>query len=154
MSFFHMLAGTISSGGDTVEVQTVTVFGQALTAGVSTTATASIRFNSDGTVDYTRLNTGNTIGAYDWIVPADNAGDYEVRAVLVSGPSGGGSAIGQTTGSWHSLASNVLFGVSLTGVDAVSDYVLDIEISKDSGTTIAASNRVTLRAEVVNLGGA
>jgi len=153
MSFFHMLAGTISSGGDTVEVQTVTIADSAFTNNVTTTSSASIIFDSDSTVDYTRFVSGNTNDAYNWIIPADNAANYEVRATVVSGPTGSGSSFGNSASTWHSLASDVQFGVSISAIDATTDYILDIEISQDSGSTIAASGRVTLRATVQNLGG-
>ena len=150
----HMVASTLNDvGGDVVEVQTASITDQTSVVNTSGTAAASVRFQSDATVDYIRQTTGNTNDQYNWIEPADNAADYEIRATVVSGPTNGGTATGASVNTWHSLASDVTFGVSITAIDASTTYVIDIDISKDSGSTIAESGRVTLTAEVVNIGG-
>jgi hypothetical protein len=149
----HMVAGTLNVGGDAVEVQTASITDQTSVVNTTGTSAASVIFQSDATVDYIRQTIGNTNDQYNWIEPADNAADYEIRATVVSGPTNGGTATGASANTWHSLASDVTFGVSITALDAATIYVVDIDISKDSGSTIAASGTITFRAEVVNIGG-
>ena len=149
----HMVAGTLNVGGDVVEVQTAFITDQTAVVNTTGTSAASVIFQSDATVDYIRQTIGNTNDQYNWIEPADNAADYEIRATVVSGPTNGGTATGASVNTWHSLASDVTFGVSITALDAASIYVVDIDISKDSGSTISASGTITFRAEVVNIGG-
>jgi hypothetical protein len=154
MMLLHLIAGTTSShtSRDTVTVQTATVTDQITITSGSAAAAASVHFNADSTVDYVRANIGTTSNVYNWLVPSDNAAVYVVRATVQSGPTNGGSATGDTTGTWHALTSDRDFGCTLTTTDGASELELLVELSKDGGSSVAASGTVTLRADVVNLG--
>ena len=154
MILLHMVAATTTSGSsrDTVSVQTATVTDQITITSGSATATASVHFNADSTVDYVRANIGTSSNVYNWLVPSSNAAAYSVRATVQSGPTNGGSTTGDTTGTWHALTSDRDFGCTLTTTDGASECELLVELSKDGGSSVAASGTVTLRADVVNLG--
>ena len=142
--------------GDTVSVENTTVDTEIVTdntAGI--TATASITFNTDGTVDIARSHgTTSQLDIYDWVLPNSTySGTYHIRATEQSAPTGSGTATG-TIGSWLALTSNRSFGLSDTqsaGNSGTSASQYLIEISDDGGTTTIDSGVVNFSTTITDV---
>ena len=108
---------------------------------VGTNSTASITFNSNGTVS----SVGN-VATYttDWIDPTSAApDDYEIRATISSGTMTSG-----TFGSWLALTSNRTWSKTQFTVGSSSAQVL-FEIRKGSGSVLD-SGTITFNVERVS----
>lgn len=108
---------------------------------VGASSTASITFNSNGTVS----SVGNA-GTYttDWIDPTSAApDDYEIRATISSGTMTSG-----TFGSWLALTSNRTWSKTQFTVGSSSAQVL-FEIRKGSGSVLD-SGTITFNVERVS----
>ena len=108
---------------------------------VGTNSTASITFNSNGTVS----SVGNA-GTYttDWIDPTSAApDDYEIRATISSGTMTSG-----TFGSWLALTSNRTWSKTQFNVGNSSAQVL-FEIRKGSGSVLD-SGTITFNVERIS----
>ena len=108
---------------------------------VGTNSTASITFNSNGTVS----SVGNA-GTYttDWIDPTSAApDDYEIRATISSGTMTSG-----TFGSWLALTSNRTWSKTQFTVGSSSAQVL-FEIRKGSGSVLD-SGTITFNVERIS----
>jgi hypothetical protein len=153
MSFFHMLAGTISAGGDTVQVQTSAISDQAFTTfGSSVEAQADISFQTDGTVDELRLIGSDSLAVYNWVEPAGSAANYEIFATETNSPEFGAAYEGDTLNTWLALTSNRTFGYTITRAsDGSSQAVLNIKIRKVGTTTPEFSGNVTFNVAVFTI---
>jgi len=140
--------------GDTISVEDTTVATSVTVDNVGTTATASITFNTDGTVDLARSHgVTSEPDVYDWVIPNNPTKTYHIRATQVSAPTGTGTATG-TIGSWLQLNSNRSFGLSDTqsaGSSGSSTSQYTIEISDDGGTTTIDSGTVTFSTTITNV---
>ena len=140
--------------GDTISVEDTTVATSVTVDNVGTTATASITFNTDGTVDLARSHgVTSELDVYDWVIPNNPTKTYHIRATQVSAPTGTGTATG-TIGSWLQLNSNRSFGLSDTqsaGSSGSSTSQYTIEISDDGGTTTIDSGTVTFSTTITNV---
>lgn len=108
---------------------------------VGASSTASITFNSNGTVS----SVGNA-GTYttDWIDPTSAApDDYEIRATISSGTMTSG-----TFGSWLALTSNRTWSKTQFNVGNSSAQVL-FEIRKGSGSVLD-SGTITFNVERIS----
>lgn len=116
---------------------TVTVSGENISdADISGgSASAGVRFNSDGTVDQLQGGVASQIDSdTDWVRPEALApGAYQVRATLVSGDTPSGSL-----GSWLDLTSNRLWEITQSGDGSKSsELLIEVGLSEtalDSGT--------------------
>lgn len=131
------LASTAEDPGATVTINNGTVSN----VQVGASSTASITFNSNGTVS----SVGN-VATYttDWIDPTSAApDDYEIRATLSSGTMTSG-----TFGSWLALTSNRTWSKTQFTVGSSSAQVL-FEIRKGSGSVLD-SGTITFNVERVS----
>lgn len=131
------LASTAEEPGATVTINNGTVSN----VQVGASSTASITFNSNGTVS----SVGN-VATYttDWIDPTSAApDDYEIRATLSSGTMTSG-----TFGSWLALTSNRTWSKTQFTVGSSSAQVL-FEIRKGSGSVLD-SGTITFNVERVS----
>lgn len=131
------LASTAEDPGATVTINNGTVSN----VQVGASSTASITFNSNGTVS----SVGNA-GTYttDWIDPTSAApDDYEIRATISSGTMTSG-----TFGSWLALTSNRTWSKTQFTVGSSSAQVL-FEIRKGSGSVLD-SGTITFNVERVS----
>lgn len=153
MSFFHMLAGTISAGGDTVEVQTRAIGDTVSTTfGTPAEAQADVSFQTDGTVDELRLIGTDSEAVYNWVEPASSAANYEIFATETNAPELGASYEGDTLDTWLALTSNRTFGYTITrSSDGSSQAVLNIKIRKVGTTTPEFDGDVTFNVGVVTI---
>ena len=154
MSFFHMLAGTISSGGDDINrLLGVTVTDSAFTAGSGINVGAFVLMNSDASVDYVRTVVADIPNAQTWVIPTANASNYHIRSVLTSAPPSVSSTALITT--WQPMTSNYLTGMFANNVIELSEScTIRIDLSDDGGTTTVHSATFTFNLSVQNLGGA
>lgn len=101
-----------------------------------TQANASWTMNNGGTV------SGTGLGSYTWL-NIGAAGDYEVRATILTG----GSLTTGATGVWQALSTTRTWSRKRSGVGA-SIVTLKIEVrAVASGLTVATAT-ITLDAEV------
>jgi hypothetical protein len=131
------LASTAEDPGATVTINNGTVSN----VQVGASSTASITFNSNGTVS----SVGN-VATYttDWIDPTSAApDDYEIRATISSGTMTSG-----TFGSWLALTSNRTWSKTQFTVGSSSAQVL-FEIRKGSGSVLD-SGTITFNVERVS----
>ena len=131
------LASTAEEPGATVTINNGTVSNFQ----VGGSSTASITFNSNGTVS----SVGNA-GTYttDWIDPTSAApDDYEIRATISSGTMTSG-----TFGSWLALTSNRTWSKTQFNVGNSSAQVL-FEIRKGSGSVLD-SGTITFNVERIS----
>ena len=131
------LASTAEDPGATVTINNGTVSN----VQVGASSTASITFNSNGTVS----SVGN-VATYttDWIDPTSAApDDYEIRATLSSGTMTSG-----TFGSWLALTSNRTWSKTQFTVGSSSAQVL-FEIRKGSGSVLD-SGTITFNVERIS----
>ena len=131
------LASTAEEPGATVTINNGTVSNFQ----VGGSSTASITFNSNGTVS----SVGNA-GTYttDWIDPTSAAPDnYEIRATISSGTMTSG-----TFGSWLALTSNRTWSKTQFTVGSSSAQVL-FEIRKGSGSVLD-SGTITFNVERIS----
>ena len=131
------LASTAEEPGATVTINNGTVSNFQ----VGASSTASITFNSNGTVS----SVGNA-GTYttDWIDPTSAApDDYEIRATISSGTMTSG-----TFGSWLALTSNRTWSKTQFNVGNSSAQVL-FEIRKGSGSVLD-SGTITFNVERIS----
>ena len=131
------LASTAEDPGATVTLNNGTVSN----VQVGASSTASITFNSNGTVS----SVGN-VATYttDWIDPTSAApDDYEIRATISSGTMTSG-----TFGSWLALTSNRTWSKTQFTVGSSSAQVL-FEIRKGSGSVLD-SGTITFNVERVS----
>ena len=131
------LASTAEDPGATVTINNGTVSNFQ----VGASSTASITFNSNGTVS----SVGN-VATYttDWIDPTSAApDDYEIRATISSGTMTSG-----TFGSWLALTSNRTWSKTQFTVGSSSAQVL-FEIRKGSGSVLD-SGTITFNVERVS----
>lgn len=116
----------------------VTVSGQTVDASTAApgTATAGVRFNSDGTVDqrvqaaYSQIDSGT-----DWIIPnaAGAASGTYIRATEVSA-SGSPLTKNGTMNTWTLLTSDQEWSAVRSGASVgTSTWTITIEIAADSG---------------------
>ena len=128
------LASTAEDPAPTVTINNGTVSN----VQVGASSTASITFNSNGTVS----SVGN-ISTYttDWIDPTSAApDDYEIIAV----PSSGSVSSG-TVNQWLPLTSNRTWSKTQSSIGQVS-VIIDFKIRKGSGPELD-SGTITLRAQ-------
>lgn len=131
------LASTAEDPGATVTINNGTVSN----VQVGASSTASITFNSNGTVS----SVGN-VATYttDWIDPTSAApDDYQIRATISSGTMTSG-----TFGSWLALTSNRTWSKTQFTVGSSSAQVL-FEIRKGSGSVLD-SGTITFNVERVS----
>jgi len=106
-------------------------------------ATAGIRFNSDGTLQ-TRANAAYTSVSGEWLTPSGDGSAYRVRATLSSGPA---PSSGPALSTWHALTVNIEWSKLRSGIGSDADTVLFIEIDKGDGVVIDSAT-ITLQATV------
>jgi hypothetical protein len=104
------------------------------------TALVNLQFSSDGTA-FVNLDNGSNITLTDWATPNSLApGGYQIRGTIISGAPNLG-----TFGSWLTLTSNRLFGISRSITGTVST-TFRIEI-KDSTGPVLSEGYFTLTAD-------
>lgn len=128
-----VLAG-MGAGSAQIIVNNLTVFDS---VGLGT-AEARYILNGDGYV-YQYTSSGGQSQVEEWVIPTDEANNYEARASYVSGST----ASGPSYGSWHSLASSKTWSLSSTTFDSA---VFDIDIRDTQTQTIRGTGRITLFA--------
>ncbi len=96
---------------------------------------ASVRFNSDGTVDegaagsYSQINAGT-----DWVRPASEApGSYQIRAQLVSGVAS--NVAGAALNTWLALTTSRTWTVG-AGLNELVSVTLQIDIREGTGAIL------------------
>lgn len=111
-------------------------------------ATAGVRFQTDGTLDRVQGATPTQINSTtDWVIPNNAAGTFHVKATEVSW-GGAGTRVG-TMGSWVELGTIVRnWYLFYDGAVSNEQWVIDIEISDDGGTTTIDTGRFTMNANV------
>lgn len=142
-TLINALAGTLggaAAAGDTVTVNDASISDLAFL----TTASAGIRFENNGTVDYLRLVSGDQLNQYDWVDPTSSApGSYVIRATQTAS-TGFGTFTG-TLNTWQALTSSRTWQVTRNSEGSFS-RTLTIEISDDGGSTTLDSGSVQLTA--------
>ena len=115
------------------------------TTSLSSAATASVRFNSDGTVTVRQGNSASYLAGGSWFTPTGTpGGSYWIKAVPRVGYTGATSG---TSGAWVSLASAQTFSETTTGSGQNLASLLDYQISSSSsGSPVVASGLIDLRA--------
>lgn len=104
------------------------------------TALVNLQFSSDGTA-FVNLDNGANITLTDWATPNSLApGGYQIRGTIISGAPDVG-----TFGSWLTLTSNRVFGISRSITGTVST-TFRIEI-KDSTGPVLSEGYFTLTAD-------
>lgn len=103
-------------------------------------ATCSFRLTNAGLIQ--SLNTGGTTELGAWISDTSLAGNYEVRATLVSGTLSGG-----TVGSYEVLSSTRTWFVTRSGSGS-KECTFTVEIRKTGTGTVLDSSNVTITAAV------
>ena len=119
------------------------------------TATARVNYQTDGTVDYLRLNNSDTPSAVsDWISDNAYATNYEISYSQLSAPTNGGSWTGNIpTGSYAALGSvDRYLGVTATLTDGTSSGQAEIRVREVGTTGPVYTNTSGFSATVVNLG--
>jgi hypothetical protein len=81
-------------------------------------SSVSVTFNSSGT-QFTTIN-GSTTALGEWVVPASNAANWEIRAVLESGanPTTG------TLNTWEGLSTSRTWGLSRSSIGQIETSLL------------------------------
>jgi hypothetical protein len=109
---------------------------------------ATVRFNTNGTTDYSASTGGTFVSGPKWLeVAALAGGNYEIQATVVSGSVGAGSS---ATGSWLALSSIRLWNAIRTLDFPVGSTTVELDISiRRTGTTTAlVTKRYVLTATV------
>ena len=108
---------------------------------VGPTATASIRFESDG-----RIRNHNLVSLGEWFIPplATDGTGYEIRATPNPDTPDSG-----TMNTWLALTSTRTWTESRTGSVGADTKVFDIEIRSAGSGAVLASTTVTLKAQII-----
>jgi len=142
----HMVANTLHLGGDRLRIDSATITDDAIT---ETTADvkSTIRFQSDGTVDYLRTANSNSSDVYNWVLPVENAGNYHVRGTVTDSPT---SASVVLPSGWRALTSSITYGIfkNTVGSNYDDSCTMLLELSDDGGSTTLESASVTFRLQV------
>ena len=147
----HMVANTLHLGGDRLRIDNATITDDAYTDRYfNTTADvkSTIRFQSDGTVDYLRTANSNSTDVYNWVLPVENAGNYHVRGTVTDSPT---SASITLPSGWRALTSSVTYGIFKNSVGSFNyddSCTMLLELSDDGGSTTLESASVTFRLQV------
>ena len=131
-----VLAG-MGAGSVQIIVNDRTVFDSVPTG----TAEARYILNGDGFV-YQYTSSSGQSQVEEWVIPTDEASNYEARATYVSGTTASGPAYG----SWHSLGSSKTWSIATT---TFAQGVFDIDIRDSATQTIRGTGRITLFASAV-----
>lgn len=131
-----VLAG-MGAGSAQIIVNDLTVF-DSVPMG---TAEARYILNGDGFV-YQYTSSSGQSQVEEWVIPTDEANNYEARATYVSGTTASGPAYG----SWHSLGSAKTWSLATT---TFAQGVFDIDIRDSATQTIRGTGRITLFASAV-----
>jgi hypothetical protein len=131
---------------------TVTLSGETVTdyhSPLPGTATAGIRFNTDGTVDklvdgaYSQIDSGT-----DWIIPnVDADSTFDVRCTNITSGSWTSEAAAEDT--WISLSANREWYVFTNGIPSTQACTCTFEIRKDGGAVLDSAT-YTCTATVEN----
>ena len=147
-TLINALAGTLggaAAAGDTVTVNDANISD----LGFLTTASAGIRFENNGTVDYLRSPSGDQNNQYDWVDPTSSApGSYVIRATQTA--SFGTGTFTGTLNTWQALTTSRTWQVTKT-TEGTFSRTLTIEISDDGGSTTLDSGSVQLSATYSSL---
>ncbi len=119
----------------TAAAVTVTVSGATISDVNELYGIASVRFNSDGTVDQGNSNYYSQINAAtDWGRPVSEApGSYQIRAQLVSGSAS--NVYGAALNTWHALTSSRAWTV-VAGYNQLRSVTLRISIREGTGAIL------------------
>ena len=111
------------------------------------TATAYIRYNSDGTKSR-KANSGSYTGAGNWYNPTTaSIGDTHWIKFVKTSESGG--TMSGTFGSWLQLNTSPVISISSSSGDAIG--TASVQIATDSsGTTVVASGTISVSATQEN----
>ncbi len=121
---------------------TVTVSGATITDANEFYGLASVRFNSDGTVDegaagnYSQINAGT-----DWVRPVSEApGSYQIRARRVSGAPAS-NVLGAALNTWLALTTSRTWTVG-AGLNQLVSVTLRINIREGTGAILDTGDYV------------
>lgn len=142
----HMVANTLHLGGDRLRIDSATITDDAITE-TAADVKSTIRFQSDGTVDYLRTANSNSTNVYNWVLPVENAGNYYVRGTVTSSPT---SASITLPSGWRALTSSSTYGIfkNTVGSNYDDSCTMLLELSDDGGSTTLESASVTFRLQV------
>jgi hypothetical protein len=116
----------------------VTLSGASINDTDGVSATAGIRFNSDGTIDKNEGGVYSQIGSTtDWIIPNGAASaDYDVRYTTAASPNDfTAKAAAQNT--WIDLGANREWSLTLSSPDTHLTGDITFEIRNPGGVTVA-----------------
>lgn len=88
--------------------------------------TATLTFNSDGTITYFKENFAGGPATWYGATSAGIGASYEIRFTLTSGDAWDA---GLTSGTWYSLSSNRAISLSATTLDKSSNVAIDIRLA-------------------------
>lgn len=128
------------SGGAVVSVSDVAVNGNSVSP---SPANAGYRLGSDGKI-YHNTGAGFADSGDTWVLPTAAAGgNFEVRALIVSGSLGSG-----TVGSWTALSSNQSWTISQVTVGTnTCTFTIQIRLTADGTVLDGAQISVTAQVE-------
>ena len=88
--------------------------------------TATLTFNSDGTITYFKENFAGGPATWYGSTSAGIGASYEIRFTLTSGTAWDA---GLTSGTWYALSSARAISLSATTVDKSSNVTIDIRLA-------------------------
>lgn len=123
-----------------------------IAAGVGTTYGVTLRFKTDGTLQFIKSTAGTTTTiANQWVIGAPlDPGDlaaYEVRATLLSGAVTSGA-----TGSWLAMSSQRDWAATGVGDGSSASATLRMEV-RDASAVVQATAIITIGGSAADFGG-